>query len=88
MAATAEQLTAEVTRLTKRLDLSEKHGATLADSLDKLRREAELSVNQAVGRIAELEARNPATRDREDRMDLVDIKTMSPGSSVGNCGII
>ena len=64
MAATAEQLTAEVTRLTARLELSEKQSATLAESLDKLRREAEMSVNQAVGRIAGLEARNPGTRDR------------------------
>ena len=70
--ATVESLAAEVVALTQRLMLSENHAVQAAEALEKLRKETDAALRAANLR---LDARGGGY---EDRMDLVDVKTMQP----------
>ena len=69
-----EAMAAEIVSLTQRLGLAEQHGVQAAEALDKLRQETDAAFRAANARI---DSGGNGNR-HEDRMDLVDIKTMTP----------
>ena len=75
--ATMEQMVAEITGLTQRLALSEQQGVRLATQLDAMRVDTETALRRARDMISELDNKDSRGGDR-DRLDLVDIKTMTP----------
>ena len=68
-----EAMRAEVIALQQRLVLAEQHAVQAAEALDKLRTETDLALKAANLRID-----GGYRGDREDRMELVDVKTMQP----------
>ena len=73
MATDMETMRAEVIALQQRLILAEQHAVQAAEALDKLRTETDLALKAANLRID-----GGHRGDREDRMELVDVKTMQP----------
>ena len=78
MAATVDGLRAEVVALTQRLLLAETHGVQAAEALDALRRDTDAALRAANARI------DSGGERREDRMDLVDVKSMQPAVFKGS----
>ena len=79
MAVDGEALKREAMALTQRLVLSEQHGIRLASGMDAMKGEMEAAMGQARKQIADLENRGGGGRGGyEDRMDLIDIKSMQP----------
>ena len=81
MAATAQGVEAELRLTQQRLVLSEQQASRLAEGVDKLKAEMEAAMANAQARIAELEQRGNG--GGQDRIDLVDIKNMDPGTFGG-----
>ena len=73
--ATVESLRAELGSVAQRLVLSETHGIKMAEELDRLRKETDAARKAANARINETGQRSSHA---EDKLDLVDIKTMQP----------
>ena len=74
MATDMETMRAEIIALSQRLMLAEQHGVQAAEALDKLRAETDGALKAANARMDG----GFGGRDREDRMELVDVKTMQP----------
>ena len=73
--STLESLRAELGSVAQRLVLSETHGVKMAEELDKLRKETDAALKAANARISGIGQRSGRA---EDKLDLVDIKTMQP----------
>ena len=71
MAATLEQVQAELASMTQRLTLSEQHGIRLASQLDAMRAETETALRRAKDMIDQI---GNKAEGKGDRMDLADLK--------------
>ena len=87
---TVESIAAELLATQQRLTLSESHAMKMAESLDKLRGDTDRVLTEANTKIAELQAqgsqggRDGGGWNKEDRIDLVDIRAMDPGQFGGS----
>ena len=71
-----QQIRAELAAVTQRLVLSEQQSVRLAEQMEKLTTDTDAALREANNKIVELDRhRGPK---HEERMDLVDIKTMQP----------
>ena len=75
--AAVAALRAEAIALTERLLLSEQHGVRVASELDGLRAETDAALREANKQISEFKKSGSGTA-YEERLDLVDVKTMKP----------
>ena len=79
--ATVETLARDMGQLMQRLVLTEQQSGQLAENLEKLRQESDRAITAANVRIGELyNQRN----EREERVDLIDIRSMDPGVFTGS----
>ena len=70
-------LRAEVVGLAERVQLSEQHGVRVASEMDTLRAETNAALREANKHTQELKTRGGGG-EREQRLDLVDVKSMQP----------
>ena len=77
MATGMEAMRNEIVALQQRLLLAEQHGVQAAKALEKLRSETDAAFKQANARI-------DGGYHREDRLELVDVKSMLPNVSKGS----
>ena len=82
MAANIDVIAAELHAAVEKLKLSEQHSLRMAENLDKLRLETDGALREANSKIAELQQKHFAG-GRDERVDLIDIKSMDPGSFSG-----
>ena len=79
--ATVESMARELSQALQRLALSEAQGVQLAEGLEKLRRESDRAIGEANNRINQLQGQRS---DHENRVDLIDIRNMDPGTFSGS----
>ena len=78
-----EQVTAELASVRQRLSLSEQHNVQMAENMEKMRKEMDESMRNAYAKLNYLEQQKGHKDEKEDKMDLIDVRTMNPGVFTG-----
>ena len=84
MTVTIDGLARELQQALQRLTLSETQSQQIAEALEKLRKDSDGAIRELNNKVNEMQMSYRAGGEKEDRVDLIDVRNMDPGTFSGS----